>query len=172
MKVLLTEEQIREKILDLAEVIAKDSSTRKLHVIFVLKGAFIFCSDLVRGLSRYQTDITIDYIVAKSYIGTESSGNIELLIDVDIEGKEVLLVEDIIDTGRTILKIKEELLKRQPASLKTVCFLDKPARREVSVKGDYVGFEIEDRFIVGYGLDCDEKYRYLPFIAEIGESDM
>jgi len=171
MKILLSEEQIRERVLDLAEVIAKDSNTKKLHVIFVLKGAFIFCSDLVRSLSRHQIDITLDYIVAKSYVGTESSGDFKLLVDVDIEGKEVLIVEDIIDTGKTILRLKEKLIRKQPASLKVVCLLDKPARREVDVSGDYVGFEIEDEFVVGYGLDCDEKYRYLPFISKMEESD-
>ena len=172
MKILLTEEQIREKILDLADEIANDNTSGKLHIIFVLKGAFIFCSDLVRGLGRHQIDITIDYAVAKSYVGTESSGDLKLLVDVDIEGQEVLIVEDIIDTGRTILELKEKLLKGRPASLKVACFLDKPARRKVSVNGDYIGFEIEDRFVVGYGLDWDEKYRYLPYIAEISESDM
>jgi len=109
----------------------------------------------------------VDYIIAKSYVGTESTGDVKFSVDVDIKEKEVLLLEDIIDTGRTIKRLKEELMKMQPKSLRTVCLLDKPSRRDVDMKVDYVGYEIEDRFVVGYGLDYDEKYRYLPFIAEI-----
>jgi len=167
MKTLITEKQIRSKVSELAQKIAKDSSSGQLHVLFVLKGAFIFCADLLRALSHHNLDITVDYIVAKSYVGTESSGDVKCSVDVDIKGKEVLLLEDIIDTGRTLKRLKEELIKMQPESLRTVCLLDKSSRREVDIKLDYVGFEIEDRFVVGYGLDCDEKYRYLPFIAEI-----
>ncbi len=167
MKTLITEKQIRSKVSELAQEIAKDSNSGQLHVLFVLKGAFIFCADLLRDLSHHNLDVTVDYIIAKSYVGTESSGDVKFSVDVDIKEKEVLLLEDIIDTGRTLKRLKEELMKMQPKSLRTVCLLDKPSRREVDIKLDYVGFEIEDRFVVGYGLDCDEKYRYLPFIAEI-----
>ena len=167
MKTLITEKQIGSKVSELAQEIAKNSRSEQLHVLFVLKGAFIFCADLLRALSHHNLDITVDYIIAKSYVGTESSGDVKFSVDVDIKGKEVLLLEDIIDTGRTLKRLREELMKMQPKSLRTVCFLDKPSRREVDIKVDYVGFEIEDRFVVGYGLDCDEKYRYLPFIAEI-----
>ena len=167
MKTLITEKQIGSKVSELAQEIAKDSSSGQLHVLFVLKGAFIFCADLLRALSHHNLDVTVDYIIAKSYVGTESSGDVKFSVDVDIKEKEVLLLEDIIDTGRTLKRLREELMKMQPKSLRTVCFLDKPSRREVDIKVDYVGFEIEDRFVVGYGLDCDEKYRYLPFIAEI-----
>jgi hypoxanthine phosphoribosyltransferase len=167
MKTLITEKQIRTKIFELAEEIARDNSSGKLHVLFVLKGAFIFCADLVRALGSYNLDVTVDYIIAKSYVGTESSGDVECSVDVDIKGREVLLLEDIIDTGRTIKRLKEELMKMKPKSLRTVCLLDKPSRRDVDMKADYVGFEIGDRFVVGYGLDYDEQYRHLPFIAEI-----
>jgi len=167
MKTLITEKQIRARVLELAEEIAKDNSSGQLHVLFVLKGAFIFCADLVRALSSHKLDVTVDYIIAKSYVGTESTGEVKFSVDVDIKGKEVLLLEDIIDTGRTIKRVKEELMKMRPKSLRTICLLDKPSRRDVDMKADYVGFEIPDRFVVGYGLDYDEKYRYLPFIAEI-----
>ncbi len=167
MKTLITEKQIRLKVIELAEEIAKDNSSGQLHVLFVLKGAFIFCADLIRALSIHKLDVRVDYIIAKSYVGTESTGDVKFSVDVDIKEKEVLLLEDIIDTGRTIKRLKEELMKMQPKSLRTVCLLDKPSRRDVDMKVDYVGYEIEDRFVVGYGLDYDEKYRYLPFIAEI-----
>jgi len=167
MKTLITEEEIRSKVSELAREIAKDNSSGELHVLFVLKGAFVFCADLIRALSHHNLDVTVDCVIAKSYVGTESSGEVKSSVDVDIEGEEVLLLEDIIDTGRTLKRLKEELVKMQPRSLSTVCLLDKPSRREVDIKVDYVGFKIEDCFVVGYGLDCDEKYRYLPFIAEI-----
>jgi hypoxanthine phosphoribosyltransferase len=167
MKALITEEQIRSKVFELAKQIARDNSSGQLHVVFVLKGAFIFCADLVRALSTHKLDVTVDYIVAKSYVGTESTGDVKLSADVDIKGKDVLVLEDIIDTGRTIKRLKQELAKMQPKSLGTVCLLDKPSRRQVDIKVDYVGFEIEDTFVVGYGLDYNEKYRYLPYIAEI-----
>ncbi len=167
MKTLITEKQIRARVLELAGEIAKDNSSGQLHVLFVLKGAFIFCADLVRALSSHKLDVTVDYIIAKSYVGTESIGEVKFSVDIDINGKEVLLLEDIIDTGRTIKRLKEELMKMRPKSLRTICLLDKPSRRDVDMKADYVGFEIPDRFVVGYGLDYDEKYRYLPFIAEI-----
>jgi hypoxanthine phosphoribosyltransferase len=165
MKTLITEDQIRSKVFELAERIARDTSSGTLHVLFILKGAFVFCADLIRALSSHQLDITVDYVIAKSYVGTESTGQVKCSVDVDIKDREVLVLEDIIDTGRTIKAIKEELGKMGPTSLRSVCLLDKPSRREVDMKVDYVGFEIEDRFVVGYGLDCDEKYRHLPFIA-------
>ena len=165
MKTLITEEQIRSKVFELAEQIARDNSSGKLHVLFVLKGAFVFCADLIRALSSHKLDITVDYVVAKSYVGTHSIGDVKCSVDVDIKDREVLLLEDIIDTGRTIKALEEELQKMGPTSVRTVCLLDKPSRREVGIKVDYVGFEIEEGFVVGYGLDCDEKYRHLPFIA-------
>ena len=167
MKPLITEKQIREKVFELAEGIAKDNRSGKLHVLFVLKGAFVFCADIVRALSSHGIDITLDYIIAKSYAGTESTGNVKCSMDIEIKGKEVLLLEDIIDTGRTLKRLKEELMKMKPKSLKTVCLLDKPSRRVVDIKPEYVGFEIDDSFVVGYGLDCDEQYRDLPYIAVI-----
>ncbi len=167
MKTLITEKQIRARVFELAEEIARDNSSGQLHVLFVLKGAFIFCADLLRALSAHELDVTVDYIIAKSYVGIESTSEVKFSVDVDIRGEEVLLLEDIIDTGRTIKRLKEELAKLRPNSLRIICFLDKPSRRDVEMEIDYVGFEIPDRFVVGYGLDYDEKYRHLPFIAEM-----
>jgi hypoxanthine phosphoribosyltransferase len=167
MKVLITEKQIRDKVGKLAERIAGDNKSGYLHVLCVLKGAFIFCADIVRALSYHDIDVTIDFVIAKSYIGTESTGDVKCFIDAEIKGKEVLLLEDIIDTGRTLKRLKEELMKMRPESLKTVCLLDKPSKRAINIEADYVGFEISDKFVVGYGLDRDERYRYLPYIAEI-----
>jgi hypoxanthine phosphoribosyltransferase len=167
MKQLFTEDQIQKRVFSLAEAIAKENSSKRLLVLFVLKGAFIFCADLVRALGKRNVDVTLDYVAAKSYQGKVSAGEVKLSMDVDIEGKDVLLVEDIIDTGKTIKVLKDELAKKHPLSLRTVCFLDKPSRREVEIDADYVGFQIEDKFVVGYGLDYNEKYRCLPFIAVI-----
>jgi len=167
MKTLITEEQIREKVLNLAEIIANDNKSGKIHVLFVLKGAFIFCADVIRALCSHNLDVTVDYLIAESYSGKESAGEVKTYINIDIKGKEVLLLEDIIDTGRTIKTLKEKLLEMHPEHLKTICLLDKPSRRIVDIDADYVGFKIKDKFVVGYGLDYDEKFRYLPYIAEI-----
>ncbi len=167
MKVLIAEREISDRVSELAKGIARDYASGQLHAIFVLKGAFVFCADLVRALGRNNMDLTVDYAIAKSYVGTESSGEVKFTMDTDVEGKEVLLIEDIIDTGRTIRKLKEELIKRKAKSIRVVCLLDKPSRREVDMKADYVGFEIPDKFVVGYGLDCDEKYRHLPEVRVI-----
>ena len=167
MKTLITEDQIRSRVFELAERIARDNSSGTLHVLFVLKGAFVFCADLIRALSSHKLDITVDYAIAKSYVGTESTGEVKFSVDVDIRGEEVLLLEDIIDTGRTIKRLKEELAKLRPNSLRIICLLDKPPRRDVEMKIDYVGFEIPDRFVVGYGLDYNESYRHLPYIAKL-----
>lgn len=167
MEKLFTEKQIREKIAELAEIIAGDCRTEKLHIIFVLKGAFVFCADLIRALSRHDLDITVDYVIAKSYTGKASTGGVKCAVDVAIAGQHVLVVEDILDTGLTLLTLKKELLKKNPESLRFVCLLDKPYRREVDINADYVGFEIEDLFVVGYGIDYNEKYRQLPYIGAV-----
>jgi hypoxanthine phosphoribosyltransferase len=167
MRPLITQHQIQERVLELAEEIAKDNNAGRLHVVFVLKGAFIFCADLVRALAKYNIDIRLAYVIAKSYKGRMSTGDVELFVNVDIEGERVLLVEDIVDTGRTIKAIKDELRRMGPSGLRTVCLLDKPSRREIEINADYVGFEIEDKFVVGYGLDHNEEYRHLPYIAVI-----
>lgn len=166
MKTLLSKEEIEQIVLELATRINNDYQNRKILAVGILKGSVIFLADLVRKLSM---PIELDFIQVASYVGTKSSGEIKIIKDLstDISSRDVLLVEDIIDTGRTLNLLKSELLKRHPQSLKVVALLDKPSRREVEFKADYVGREIPDEFVIGYGLDCDEKYRHLPYIAII-----
>ncbi len=163
---LLTQEAIAERVAELAARIRADyASTRDLHLVCALKGAFVFFSDLVRQLDRH---VTLDFIVVSSYgKATRSSGEVRLIKDLDtgIEGRDVIIVEDIVDTGLTLTYLRDILRARGPRSLKTACLLSKPSRREVEVPVEYVGFTIEDRFVIGYGLDYAEKYRNLPYIG-------
>lgn len=131
----------------------------------VLKGAFVFLSDLIRAIPG---DLSLDFIALASYAqGTTTSGEVRLVSDLDmaIEGRHVVIVEDIVDSGKTLLYLQEILRARNPRSLATACLLDKPSRRQVTVKVEYIGFTIEDRFVVGYGLDYAEHYRNLPYIG-------
>ena len=163
-KPFLTVEQIQSKNRELAERISADYKGKDLLAVGILKGAFIFFSDLVRLI---QIPLTIDFIVASSYLKSETSGEIKLHYDIreHIADKDVLLVEDIIDTGVSMNYIRERILNREPRSLKICTFLDKKDRREVDVPLDYVGFEIPNEFVVGYGLDYDNKYRNLPYVS-------
>ncbi len=161
MEVMLTAKQIEERIKELAEAISEDYKGNKILVIGVLKGAVIFLSDLVRNLTM---PVEIDFMAVSSYgADTNSSGVVRILKDLEqsITDKEVLIVEDIIDTGLTLAYLYENLLRRSPKSLKVVTLLDKPDRRQVSFDPDYCGFKIPDRFVVGYGLDFNENYRQL-----------
>ncbi len=161
MEVLLSAKQIEERIKELAETISEDYRGNKILVIGVLKGAVIFLSDLVRHLT---IPVEIDFMAVSSYgADTNSSGVVRILKDLEqsITDKEVLIVEDIIDTGLTLTYLYENLLRRGPKSLKVVTLLDKPDRRQVSFNPDYCGFKIPDRFVIGYGLDFDENYRQL-----------
>jgi hypoxanthine phosphoribosyltransferase len=136
-----------------------------VHLVAVLKGAFIFLSDLVRHM---QGPVSIDFLATSSYgMGSNSSGEVRLLKDLDtaLHGRHVVIVEDIVDTGLTLSYLQDILRAREPATLRTVCLLSKPSRRLVDVKVDYVGFSIEDRFVVGYGLDYAEQHRNLPYIG-------
>ena len=166
MQVLLSEDQIQTRIAALAAEISADyPPDEELHLICVLKGGFVFLSDLVRSL---KARVTLDFIALSSYgRGTKSSGEVRLLKDVDhaLEGRHVIIVEDIVDTGLTLHYLQEILRARSPKSLRTACLLSKPTRRQVEVPVEYVGFTIEDRFVVGYGLDYDERYRELRYIA-------
>jgi hypoxanthine phosphoribosyltransferase len=165
-QILLTEEQIAQRVVALAGEIRRDAPD-DLHLIAVLKGAFVFLSDLMRCM---EGPMSIDFIALSSYGGrTSSSGEVRLLKDLDlpIEGRHVVVVEDIVDSGLTLAYLKDILHARGPRSLKTACLLSKPSRRQVDVQVDYVGFEIEDRFVVGYGLDHDGRYRNLPHIAAL-----
>ncbi len=163
---LITKESIVNQINQMAETINQDYQNKELTVVGVLNGSFIFVSDLVRKL---KLKVKIDFIGVSSYEGTSSTGNVKLTKDLkeDLEGKHVLLVEDIVDTGRTLDYLVRTLKQRGPESLKVCTFLSKPSCRIVDVQVDYIGFEIEDKFVVGYGLDYNETWRELPAIFEV-----
>lgn len=163
-KPFLTAEQIRDKIIELAEQISNDYIGKELVAIGILKGSFMFFADLIRLI---KVPLTIDFIIASSYLKTTSTGEIKIYYDVreEISGKHVLLIDDIIDTGVSLNQLRERILSRSPESLKICCFLNKEERRLVDVPVDYVGFEVPNQFLVGYGLDYDSKYRNLPYIA-------
>jgi len=168
-EILLSEEQIQKRVRELALEIRRDFPG-ELHVVAVLKGAFMFLSDLVRHMPG---DVSLDFMAVSSYAkGTSSSGEVRLLKDLDttLEDRNVVIVEDIVDTGLTLLYLQDILRARNPRALRTACLLSKPSRRQVDVKVEYIGFAIEDRFVVGYGLDFAEQYRNLPHIAVL-ESD-
>ena len=160
-------EEIAKKVEELAKQIEKDYEGEQLLVVGILKGASVFVSDLIRKINL---DVNIDFMSVSSYgNGTESSGTVRILkdLDVDIAGKNVLIVEDIIDSGLTLSNLVKELEIRNPKSLKLCTLLDKPERRTSNIPVDYVGFVIEDKFIVGYGIDWAEKYRNLPYIGSV-----
>ena len=164
LEILLSQDQIQKRVKELAADIRRDFPN-DLHLVAVLKGAFVFLSDLTRNMSG---PVTLDFMAVSSYAkATTSSGEVRLLKDLDttLEGKNVLIVEDIVDTGLTLMYLQEILRARNPKALRTACLLSKPSRRQVDVKVEYVGFTIEDRFVVGYGLDYAEQYRNLPHIA-------
>lgn len=166
MKVLLSAEQIHERVRALGSEIEADYPKQdEIHLVGVLKGGFMFMADLVRAMSAR---VTLDFIAVSSYQrGTRSSGEVRMLKDLDsgLEGRHVIIVEDIVDTGLTLTYLQDILRARAPRTLRTACLLSKPSRRQVDVKVEYVGFTIEDRFVVGYGLDYAEKYRSLGHIA-------
>jgi hypoxanthine phosphoribosyltransferase len=160
----ITEAALQERIGQLAKEIRRDIPHEDLHVIGVLKGAVLFLGDLIRQMDGH---ITIDFMALSSYAGTTSSGEVRLMKDLDygLEGRHVIIVEDIVDTGLTLHYLQEILKARNPRSLRTACLLSKPSRRKIDVHVDYVGFTIEDKFVVGYGLDYSERYRNLPYIG-------
>ena len=167
MTTLFTAEQIRARIDEMAAQINADySDGEPLHFVAVLKGAFVFLSDLARAMSPRA--VTLDFIAVSSYgAATKSSGEVRLLKDLDtpLRGRDVIIVEDIVDTGLTLHYLQDVLRAREPKSLKTACLLSKPGRRKVDVEVEYIGFEIEDKFVVGYGLDHAGQFRHLPFIG-------
>lgn len=165
VEVLISREKVEERIKELAKEIEKDYAGKELVCVGLLKGSVMFMADLIKAIDL---DLRIDFMKVSSYgSGTNSTGVVKILkdVDVDLAGKDVLIVEDIIDTGLTILNVKDFLSKKNPNSVRVCTLLDKPSRRVVEVKGEYVGFEIPDEFVVGYGLDLDEKYRNLPFVG-------
>jgi hypoxanthine phosphoribosyltransferase len=164
--VLISKADIEQRIGSLAAEIERDyPGDEGIHLVAILKGGFMFMADLVRAMSER---VTMDFMAVSSYgKGTTSSGQVRVLKDLDsnVEGRHVILVEDIVDTGLTLHYLQDLLRARAPQTLKTACLLSKPSRRKVDVKVDYIGFTIEDHFVVGYGLDYAEKYRNLPHIA-------
>lgn len=166
-EVLYSENDLALRVKELAEAIQSDYQDKELLVIGVLKGANIFMGDLIR---KIELPIQIDFIAASSYgSSTESSGVVKIIKDLDysIEGKHVLIIEDIIDSGLTLKYLEENFMSRKPASLEICTLLDKPERRKANIKVKYVGYEIPDEFIVGYGIDYAEKYRNLPYVATL-----
>ncbi|HNV04463.1 MAG TPA: hypoxanthine phosphoribosyltransferase [Vicinamibacterales bacterium] len=164
--ILIPAEDIQRRVRELAFEIGRDyADDAQLHFVSVLKGAFVFLGDLVRSMDR---GVSLDFMAVSSYgKSVNSSGEVRLLKDLDsgLEGRNVIIVEDIVDTGLTLAYLQEILRARGPKSLRTACLLSKPSRRKVDVKVDYIGFTIEDRFVVGYGLDYAEQYRHLPYLA-------
>lgn len=164
-RVLLSETQIADRIKELAKKIDEDYQGKEVIAVCILKGSVIFFADLIRAM---KTPTSVEFMKVSSYgFGTSSSGRLSVGLDLfsNIEGKDVLIVEDIIDSGNTMYALKEMLSTRNPASLRIVTLLDKPARRTVDIQADYTCFEIEDEFVIGYGLDYAEKYRDLPYVG-------
>lgn len=162
---LLAEGPLQARIQELGAEIARDYAGKDLVVIGLLNGVYMFFSDLTRSMDL---DFEVSFMQVASYgAGTESTGEVKILHDLDrsIRGRHALVVEDIVDTGLTLSKVRKLLLDREPASLKVATLLDKPSRRRVEVPVDYVGFTIEDHFVVGFGLDLDGKFRNLPYVG-------
>ena len=171
-EILFTPEALAQRVKELADQITQDYAGKSPLIVGTLRGSFVFMADLVRQINL---PLTVDFLSASSYgSGTESSGQVKLKLDLadDISGRDVLIIEDIVDSGNTLSKLLPELQKRGPASLKVCALLDKPERRvKKQVKVDYTCFEIPDEFVVGFGLDYDQKYRNLPYIGivELGK---
>jgi len=165
-EILISEQQIQTRVAEMAAEIRRDFP-EDVHLIAVLKGAFIFLSDLVRHIPG---KVSLDFMATSSYAkGTTTSGEVKLVKDLDLtlDGRNVIIVEDIVDSGLTLNYLHEILRARNPRTLRTACLLSKPSRRRVNVPVEYVGFTIEDRFVVGYGLDYEEQYRNLPHIGVV-----
>ena len=170
-EVLISQEQLAAKVRELGEQITKDYEGQELLLVGILRGSVPFMADLMRCIDL---NVTIDFMCVSSYgSSTKTSGVVKIVKDLDTEiaGKNVLIVEDIIDSGLTLAYLKKYLSGKHPKSLKICSILDKPSRRKVDIKGDYIGFEVEDKYIVGYGLDMDQRYRNLPYISWIKETE-
>lgn len=167
--VLFTRDAIQRRVDELIDEIAADSR-EDFVMLGILRGSFIFLADLVRGFARHNLHPRIDFITLSSYgRGTESSGSVRILHDTDedLRDADVVIVDDILDSGRTLSFARDLFLKRGARSVRTCVMLDKQARRTAKIKADYTGFPVEDVFVVGYGLDYDNRYRELPYIAEV-----
>lgn len=166
IKTLISEAELEKRVKELAKQIYEDYDKKEIVFICILKGSVFFTVDLAKNIPG---DVKLEFIRVSSYHGTESTGKIELKLDLkeSIEGKDVLIIEDIVDTGRTLTYLKEHLKTKKPHSLKICTLLDKKERRICEIEPEYVGFDIPDKFVLGYGLDVDEKYRNLPYIGYI-----
>ena len=164
-EILIGPEELQKKVKELGKLLTEEYRGKDLIVIGLLKGSFVFMSDLVRAMDM---DLDVEFMVVSSYgASTQSSGNIKINLDLkaDLTGKHVLIVEDILDTGATLYFIRDIIRLRGPESVKICTLLDKPGRRKADIKADYIGFTVEDKFIIGYGLDYAEKYRNLPYVG-------
>lgn len=163
-KPYLTATQIQNKVTELADRISRDYAGKEALAIGILKGSFMFFADLIRAL---KVSVTVDFIISSSYLKSTSTGEVKIFYDIreEIANRDVLLIDDIVDTGISLNYIRERILSQGPASLRICILLDKRERRIVDVPIDYTGFEIPDKFVVGYGLDYDNRYRNLPYIA-------
>ena len=171
---IVTQEEMRTRIRELGRQITSDYSGKDLILVGVLKGAYAFYADLARAI---RIPMRVDFLVVTSYAGKPTTGKVKMVTDLteDIAGRDVLLVEDIVDSGLTVQYLIKTLLKRKPKSIKVCALLSKPARRSTQVTIDYVGFEIPNKYVVGYGLDYQQKYRNLPYLAvldKVDESDL
>ena len=167
IRVLLTEEDVNARISEIASMINEDYAGRQVHLICILKGGVFFTCELAKRLT---IPVSLDFMSVSSYgSGTKSSGVVKIIKDLDepLAGKDVLIVEDIIDSGRTLHYLIPVLKQRNPASIRLCALLNKPDRREVEVQIDYLGFDIPDEFVVGYGIDYAQRYRHLPYIGKV-----
>lgn len=165
-RVLIAEDALRARIAELGRQIARDYAGRRVMAVGVLKGSVLFLADLLRALGP-AADVEVDFVAASSYAGKSSTGAVRLLLDLreSPEGKDLLLVEDIVDTGLTLTSLTETLRAHRPRSLEVCTLLDKPDCRKIAFTPKYVGFRIPNEFVVGFGLDYDEKYRQLPYVG-------
>lgn len=165
-KVLISEQEIKAKVVELGKRISEDYKDKELLMVGILKGSLIFMSDLMRAVD---INCKIDFMSISSYSGTESTGQVRIILDLNrpIKDYDLLIVEDILDSGVTLSYIKQLLTPRCPRSIKICTLLDKPERRKADIKADYYGFTVPDEFVIGYGLDYDEDYRNLPYIGVI-----
>ncbi len=166
INVLINKVKLEKRIEEMARQIQKDYEGKEVVLVGILKGSVMFMSELAKNI---KSSVALDFMDVSSYDGKESTGTIKINKDIrdSIEGKDVIIVEDIIDTGRTLTHIKEYLKQKNPNSIKIATMLSKPSRRVMELEVEYIGFAIEDKFIVGYGLDYNEKYRNLPYIGYI-----
>lgn len=166
IKTLINEKELTTRINEVAKQIQKDYNNEEIVLICILKGAVFFATELAKNIT---SSVIMDFMKVSSYDGTKSTGNLDFTLDISqkIEGRNVLIVEDIVDTGRTLTYLKQYLTSKNPKKLKVCTMLDKKERRELEFTPDYTCFDIPDKFVIGYGLDFDEKYRNLPYIGYI-----